>query len=45
MKTEETNQLECDLDSDTEEILYTKSHNYKDRHFTEFPHCAKKETI
>ena len=42
VKTEETNQLECDSDSDTEELLYTKSRNYKDRRFTKSPHYAKK---
>ena len=44
MTTEETNQLECDSDSDTEKFLYTKSRNYKDRRFTKSPHYAKKKT-
>ena len=44
VKTEETNQLECDSDSDTEDLLYTKSRNYKDRRFTKSPHYAKKKT-
>ena len=42
VKTEETNQIECDSDSDTEDLLYTKSHNYKDHRFTKSPHYAKK---
>ena len=44
VKTEETKQLECDSDSDTEELRYTKSCNYKDHHFTKSPHYPKKET-
>ena len=44
VKTEETNQLEYDSDSDTEDLLYTKSRNYKDRRFTKSPHYAKKKT-
>ena len=44
VKTEETNQLECDSDSDTDDLLYTKSQNYKDHHFTKSSHYAKKKT-
>ena len=44
VKTEETNQLECDSDSDTEELFYTKSRNYKDHCFTKSPHYAKRKT-
>ena len=42
MKTEERNRLECDSDSNTEELLYTKGCNYKDRLLTKSPHYAKK---
>ena len=44
MKTEETNQLESDSDSDTEDLLYTNSRNYKDHCFTKSTHYAKKKT-
>ena len=44
MKTEETNQLECDPDSDAADLLYTQSCNYKDYCFTKSPHYAKKKT-
>ena len=44
VKTEETKQLKYDSDSVTEKLLYTKSRNYKDRHFTKSPHYAKKKT-
>ena len=43
-ETEETNQIECDSDSDTEDLLYTKSRNYKDHRFTKSLHYAKKKT-
>ena len=43
MKTEETNQLECDSDSDTKEFLKTKSCNYKDLRFTKYSHYTKKK--
>ena len=43
VKTGKTNQLECDSDSDTEDLLYTKSGSYKDLHFTKSPHYAKKK--
>ena len=44
VKTEETNQLECDPDSDAEDLLYTQSRNCKDDCFTKSPHYAKKKT-
>ena len=44
MKTEETNELECDSNSDTEELLNTKSLNYKDIPFTKYSHYARKKT-
>ena len=44
MKTEETNQLECDSDPDPKDFLYTKCRNYKDRCFTKSPHYIKKKT-
>ena len=44
VKTEETNEPECDSDSDTEELLNTKSLNYKDLTFTKFSHYARKKT-
>ena len=44
VKTGETNQLKCDSDSDTEDLLYTNSRNYKDHCFTKSTHYAKKET-
>ena len=30
VKTKQTNQLGCDSDSDTEELLFAKGHNYND---------------
>ena len=44
VKTEDTNQLECDWDSDTEELLYTKNGSYKDHHLTKFLHYVENKT-
>ena len=44
VKTKETSQLECDSDSETDDLLYTKSQNYKGGHFTKSSHYAKKKT-
>lgn len=44
VKTKQTNQLGCDSDSDTEELLFAKGHNYNDHRFIKSHHYAKKKS-